>query len=134
MNIVHHLNILYFDAIAIQDDKQTNKYNSFCFLTCLEYFEQGFPHLSFFRSVARDLENSTSSERFSSLRESFFRHFVRMMYFCDHVIPRSVLFLPCLLVCLFAPTLTFAITFLILKIATSIWHACASYGAAHFEW
>lgn len=65
MKIVHRLNILYFDAFAIQDDKQTNKYNSFCFLTCLEYFVQGFARcLSFFRSVARNLENSTSSERF----------------------------------------------------------------------
>ena len=65
MKTVHRLNILYFDVFAIQDDKQTHENNSFCFLTCLEYFVQSFAHcLSFFRYVARNLENSTSSERF----------------------------------------------------------------------
>ena len=65
MKIVHRLNTLYFDTFAIQDDKERRKYNIFCFITCLEYVVQGFARcVIFLRSVARNLENSTSSERF----------------------------------------------------------------------
>jgi len=65
MKIVHRLNTLYFDAFAIQDDKQRKNTTFFCVITCLEYFVQSFARcLSFLRSVARNLENSTSSERF----------------------------------------------------------------------
>ena len=65
MKIVHRLNTLYFDTFAIQGDKQRKNPTFFCVITCLEYFVQSFARcLSFLRSVARNLENSTSSERF----------------------------------------------------------------------
>ena len=65
MKIVHRLNTLYFDAFAIQDDKQRKKNKKKCVITCLEYFVQSFARcVSFLRYVARNLENSTSSERF----------------------------------------------------------------------
>ena len=65
MKIVHRLNTLYFDAFAIQDDKQRKNTTFFCVITCLECFVQSFARcLSFLRSVVRNLEKSTSSERF----------------------------------------------------------------------